>query len=200
MEIEDDFDIPMDGIDAGSVGGFEKVMEGMYLAEIVGVDPDGGHNGAAVIDFEILRGTVSNQEGMIHRETFFKDLSKESCRKKFAALNIATELQTAEEIKRTGKCPFRKSHYMSRLVVIELSEFNGFMNISYSDHIWHPADRRANRCPLHAAKIAAAKIALPANRHIDGAVAVNGPKPAKSSATERLAPEKQAKSIDDLKF
>ncbi len=199
MDIEDDFEIPMDGINPTEVGGFDKICDGMYHAEIVSVDPDGGHNGAAVIEFEVLRGSVSNQEGLIHRESFFKDLSKESSRKKFAALNIATGVQTADEIAKTGKVVFRSKAYIGKQVVIELSEFNGYMNVAYSDHIWHPADRRANRCPLHAAKLAAAKITLPSTRHIDGAVAANRSAPAKQP-TKAPAPEKQAANIDQLNF
>lgn len=201
VQVEDDFEIEMGGVDPKDMGGYDKLAAGLGHYEIVNADPDGGPNGSAFIEFECLRHVVSNQAGKVHRELFFKDLSKESNRKKFASLNIATGVQTADEIAKNDKVVFRSKSYIGKQVVMDLSEFNDFMNISYSTRIWDVRNPKANDCPLLKSKLDAAKIVLPANRHIDGAVSsapAGGSK--KKEAPAKPDAAKQASSIDQLDF
>ena len=197
------FEIPFDGIDPDSVGGFDTVAAGLVHFKIIGIDEDNGDKGDLAVDLEVLRHPVSNQVGKVHREKLQKNLSSELCRRKFLALALAAELTTIDEIKQLGaqgKSPFIEyPHAIGKQVVMKLddNEYNGRHSTRMSfDCVFHPASKKANDCPLDMAAINAAGIKLPEGRNPDGAVAAVKAGD-KSKATTPNA-SKQAGNVGDL--
>lgn len=196
-------EIPFDGIDPDSVGGFDTVAAGLVHFKIIGIDEDHGDRGDLAVDLEVMRHPVSNQLGKVHREKLQKNLSSELCRKKFLALALAAELTTVDEIKQLaaqGKSPLIEySHAIGKNVVMKLedNEYNGRHSTRMSyDCVFHPASKKANDAPLNMTEIAAAGIKLPEGRNPDGAVAT-GKANDKSKATTPNA-SKQAGNVGDL--
>ena len=198
-------EIPFDGIDADSIGGFDTVAPGWAHTEIVALDEESGDKGAMVVDFKILRHTASNQVDKVHRETFYKTLSSDFPRKKFMAFAFAAELTTPEEVKAlqaNGKSPsIEYTHAVGKQMVLQLAEndYNGRVSTQISfDKMFHPAAKKANDCPLDLAALAKAGIKLPEGRNPDGAVVAgkaNG-KSEKSPSTPN--PSKQATDVNDV--
>lgn len=197
-------DIPFDGIDPDAVGGYDTVAPGLFHGKVVNVIEEYGDRGNMVVDVEVLRHSVSNQIGKVHREFFTKDLSKETFRRKFLAFALATELTTVDEVKQLaahGKSPsIEYTHAVGKQVVMKMEEndYNGKVSTRMSwDSVFHPAHKKANDCPLDMAAINAAGIKLPEGRNPDGAVAFSKPagNPSKASTPN---PSKQAGNVGDL--
>lgn len=198
-------DIPFDGIDPDSLGGFDTVAAGLVHFKIIAVDEDHGDKGDLAVDLEVLRHSVSNQVGKVHREKLQKNLSSEMCRKKFMALAIAAELTTVDEIKQLaahGKSPsIEYTHAVGKTVVMKLedNEYNGrkFTRMSF-DCVYHPAHKKANDCPLDKAALDATGVVLPPGRNIDGAVAANKANANGAKSGTVANPGKQAANVADV--
>lgn len=197
-----------DDFDPEAVGGFDRVQAGSYHAQVVAVDPDGGKAGAMLVDFEILRGTTSAQEGKVHQEKFADDMKK-TFQKKKAALAHATLIVTMEMMKaaKASKETINPdwSAMVGKQVCLNLVENESkgqmYTNLNW-DEIWHPTDKKAQHVPLHAAMLTRAGIKLPEGRPIDGVKAAAASAPAGGGATKAAADASASKSaqatVDDL--
>lgn len=200
------FELPLDEVDTGSVGGYDRVEPGKYHCIVMALNEDGGKNGEMVVDFEILRGTTANQEGRSHRELFKKDVKSVQIRK-FLALAIACGLTTREqieELKAKGERPmFDWQQCVGKQVCMHLEE-NEHQGKTYVrlawDEIWRLDDKRANSIPLHAGFLKTSGIMLPPTRNIDGILSKSQTPPStlqqkKTTGTEQQAPKPSADEV-----
>ena len=208
-------EVYMDEIETDAIGGFDRVAPGSYHMKIVGLNEDGGKKGEMTVDFEVLRGTTSNQEGKVHRE-FFAKTSEKTARKKMLSFAIACGLTTKLELdkhKANGTAPVLdfagQCEGKQVCVNLEANEYQGKTYIRMAwDEVFHPCDKRANHVPLHAVQLKAGGYVLPEGRNIDGAVknattTANGGTNAAAAAKAATSAAKPAtgaaaQSVDDL--
>lgn len=198
-------ELTMDDLNVDAIGGFDRVMPGGFHGTIVAMTEDGGPKGEMTVDSEILRGTVANQEGKVHREFFSLNMNAPA-RKKIAALAIATGLVTKDQLvkdKADGVSrPLDFTQIIGKQICFNL-EANEHLGKTYIrtrwDEIYHPTDKRANHIPLHVAMLAKAGIVLPPGRNPDGAVSTAKPaaNTAKPAATPTASPA-QAANVEAL--
>lgn len=198
------FEVPVDDVDTEKMGGFDKVAPGSYHLEITDVDEDGGDKGEMVVKFEVLRGTVSNQEGKELVIYFKKEMRGFPLRliHSFAVACGMTTRQTIEQQKTNGTPPtYDFNPCIGRQVCanFEANEYNGKISTRLIwDEIYHPTDKRANHIPLLMAKIQKAGIKLPDGRNPDGAVQVAKPAAKPASGAAKPDASKQASNVDAL--
>ena len=189
--------ISFEEFDPESVGGFDKVAAGSYHCQIVKVEPEDG-KGKLAVAFEVLRGTTPGQVGKVHTERFSADLKKVA-QKKRAALALATgiiTMESAKQAKAEGRELVPEWEAMKgRQVCLNLveSEDGKYTNLNW-DEVWAPGDKKAFHVPLHAGMISHGKIALPADRPIDGIKAES--KPATAAPKQETKPAESATAAD----
>lgn len=207
-------EVYMDEIETDAIGGFDRVAAGSYHMKVVSLDEEGGKKGEMTVDFEVLRGTVANQEGKVHRE-FFAKTSEKTARKKMLSFAIACGLTTKLELdkhKAAGTSPvldFAGQCVGKQVCMnLEANEYQGKTYIRMAwDEVFHPCDKRANHVPLLAGMLKSGGYVLPEGRHIDGAVKAasstanggsNVAAAAKAATTAKPAAGAAAQSVDDL--
>ncbi len=197
------FEVPLDEVETDSVGGFDFVRSGLYLAEITDYLEEGGQKGEDIIKIEILSGTTPKQEGKESKLYFARNFDKWSLRK-IIALALATGVITKQQLdqhKKNGTSPtFDFSGIVGKLICLALeeNEYNGKISARLAyDNLWHPADARAYRIPLNMAKIQAAGIKLPDDRDPKGGV-IKPATPDKPKPDAGAAAKAQAASVDEL--
>lgn len=194
------FEAPVDEIETDKIGGFDKVEPGSYHLEITNVDEDGGDKGEMIVKFEVLRGSVPNQEGK-ELLVYFTKSFKEFPLRIIHAFAIACELITTQQInqhKAAGTSPsYDFTTVVGRQVCanFKANDYNGKVTTRLDgDQIYHPTDKRANHIPVHLKKLEFAKIKLPEGRNPDGYVSTK-----KTAATSpKPDASKQASNVDAL--
>lgn len=200
------FEIPLDEVDTGRIGGFDKVEPGYFHFVITALDEEGGKKGEMVVDMDVLRGSVPGQEGKSHRENFSRELKSTPIRK-LLALAIACEITTKEDLDKMRAAGTRPELDFSLCVGkqvcarIETNEHQGtiYHRVAW-DEIWHPTDKRANRTPLAMDWIKSGGYVLPEGRNPDGVLAAKADttsKPPAGKKTTGLEQPAQTKETAD---
>lgn len=85
---------------------FDSPAAGRYHVAVTKADEDGGNKGEMILDFEVLAGSVKDQEGKSHREYFQKTVKAMGRIHQLAiALGMITK-ERLKELQSRGESPF----------------------------------------------------------------------------------------------
>ena len=161
---------------------------GRYHVRIAHIDEDGGEKGEMIADFEVLAGTTPNQEGLRHREWFYKTMKAMG---KIHTFAIALGMTTADELKRMqaeGRSPtydFEAKKGAHLCIELTPETYDGKTRQKTNFSLFHIASPKVANWPKNLGALKADGIVLPV-----------APPPAAASSTPATAPKAAPAGID----
>jgi hypothetical protein len=144
--------------DPETLGGFDNPKPGRYHVQVQQCDESGGKKGEMTVRFEVLAGTVPDQEGKTHLEYFSKTPAAAKRALMFAVACGLTTIDELKQCKGAGKNPvihFSDAVGRQLCIGLEEDEYEGKKRNKVDFRIWATDAPEAKDIPKNAGMLAA---------------------------------------------